>query len=202
MEDQGTWASRTRKRSEAGCGRPEDGGVWTAKTVKRPPQQPAQTQNPNLHSFACAGRSVTPLNGQGEHVCPHAQTASNATTTAATQGRGWGEASICALCYQKHTTTIWGEWVGLFLTMQKTLTHTFVGQKSAGGRSNLTILVQFELTTQNALKTGPFAESSVPVTRIAKTCRTLLFSVGTWSMGEYQTHTRCVSWGCSVAHFS
>ena len=41
MEEQGTWASRTRKRSEAG-GRPEDGGVGTSKTVKRPPQQPAQ----------------------------------------------------------------------------------------------------------------------------------------------------------------
>ena len=26
VEKQGTWASRTRKRSEAGCGRPEDGG--------------------------------------------------------------------------------------------------------------------------------------------------------------------------------
>ena len=38
----GTWASRTRKRSEAGCGRPEGGGAWAAKTVKRPPQQPAQ----------------------------------------------------------------------------------------------------------------------------------------------------------------
>ena len=42
MEERGTWASRTRKRGEAGCGRPEDRGVWTAKTVKRPPQQPAQ----------------------------------------------------------------------------------------------------------------------------------------------------------------
>ena len=39
---QGTWGSRTRKHREAGCGRPEDGGVWTATTVKRPPQQPAQ----------------------------------------------------------------------------------------------------------------------------------------------------------------
>ena len=36
VEEQGTWASGTRKRSEAGCGRPEDGGVGTAKTVKRP----------------------------------------------------------------------------------------------------------------------------------------------------------------------
>ena len=42
VEEQGTWASRTRKCSEAGCGWPEDGGVWTAKTVKQPPQQPAQ----------------------------------------------------------------------------------------------------------------------------------------------------------------
>ena len=42
VEEQGTWASHTRKHSEAGCGRPEDGGVWTAKTVKRPRQQPAQ----------------------------------------------------------------------------------------------------------------------------------------------------------------
>ena len=40
--EQGPWASRTRKRSKAGCGRPEDGGVGSTKTVKRPPQQPAQ----------------------------------------------------------------------------------------------------------------------------------------------------------------
>ena len=38
----GTWGTGTRKHREAGCGRPEDGGVWAAKTVKRPPQQPAQ----------------------------------------------------------------------------------------------------------------------------------------------------------------
>ena len=44
VEEQGTWASGTRKHSEAGCGRPEDGGVWTAKTVKQPLQQPAQPQ--------------------------------------------------------------------------------------------------------------------------------------------------------------
>ena len=30
------------EHSEAGYGRPVDGGVWTAKTVKRPRQQPAQ----------------------------------------------------------------------------------------------------------------------------------------------------------------
>ena len=40
MEEQGTWAPRTQKHSEAGYGRPVDGGVGTAKTVKRPLQQP------------------------------------------------------------------------------------------------------------------------------------------------------------------
>ena len=34
VEEQGTWASRTRKRSEAGCGQPEDGGVWTTDTLQ------------------------------------------------------------------------------------------------------------------------------------------------------------------------
>ena len=41
MEEQGTWASRTQKHSEAGYGRPVDRGTWTANTVKRPRQQPA-----------------------------------------------------------------------------------------------------------------------------------------------------------------
>ena len=36
VEEQGTWASRTQKHSEAGYGRPVDRGVWKAKTVKRP----------------------------------------------------------------------------------------------------------------------------------------------------------------------
>ena len=40
MEEQDTWAAQ--KHSEAGYGRPVDRGVWTAKTVKRPRQQPAQ----------------------------------------------------------------------------------------------------------------------------------------------------------------
>ena len=39
VDEQGTWASQ--KHSEAGYGRPVDRGVWTAKTVKRPRQQPA-----------------------------------------------------------------------------------------------------------------------------------------------------------------
>ena len=47
VEEQGTWASRTRKRGEAGGGRPLSGGVWAAKTVKRPPQQPAQPRYAN-----------------------------------------------------------------------------------------------------------------------------------------------------------
>ena len=46
MEEQGAWASRTRKRREAGYGQPVDTGVWTAKTVKRPRQQPAQPNTP------------------------------------------------------------------------------------------------------------------------------------------------------------
>ena len=45
VEEQGTWASQ--KHSEAGYGRPLDKGVWTAKTVKRPQQQPAHPQYAN-----------------------------------------------------------------------------------------------------------------------------------------------------------
>ena len=44
VEEQDTWASRTQKHSEAGYGRPVDRGAWTAKTVKRPWQQPAHPQ--------------------------------------------------------------------------------------------------------------------------------------------------------------
>ena len=46
-EEWGTWASRTRNCGEAGGGRPLSGGVWAAKTVKRPLQQPAQLRNAN-----------------------------------------------------------------------------------------------------------------------------------------------------------
>ena len=35
VEEQGTWASQEHRK--AGYGRPVDRGVWTAKTVKRPP---------------------------------------------------------------------------------------------------------------------------------------------------------------------
>ena len=55
-------ASCTRKRSKAGCGRPEDGGVGAAKTVKRPPQQPAQSQHANYWApLGLWGGQVTPL---------------------------------------------------------------------------------------------------------------------------------------------
>ena len=43
VEEQGTRASRTQKHSEAGYGRPVDGGAWAAEPVKRPRQQPAQS---------------------------------------------------------------------------------------------------------------------------------------------------------------
>ena len=45
VEKQGTWASRTQKRSEAGYGRPVDRGAWTTKTVTRHRQQPAHPQS-------------------------------------------------------------------------------------------------------------------------------------------------------------
>ena len=46
VDEQGTWASRTRKCSEAGCRRPQDGGVWTAKTVKRLGNNQRNPNNP------------------------------------------------------------------------------------------------------------------------------------------------------------
>ena len=57
VEEQGTWASRTRKHSEAGYGRPGDRGAWTAKTVKRPPQQPTQPPIRQLLGAADAQRA-------------------------------------------------------------------------------------------------------------------------------------------------
>ena len=37
-------------RGEAGGGRPEEGGAWAAKTVKQPPQQPAQPRHANYRA--------------------------------------------------------------------------------------------------------------------------------------------------------
>ena len=65
VEEQGTWAAQ--KHSEAGYGRPVDRGVWTAKTVKRPRQQPAHPQYANYwapltrkrHSHATSSTAPT-----------------------------------------------------------------------------------------------------------------------------------------------
>ena len=63
--EQGTWASRTRKRSEAGYGRPEAGGV---RTVKRPPQQPAQPQYANYWAPLTHKRHIPPHPAQPQHT--------------------------------------------------------------------------------------------------------------------------------------
>ena len=68
VEDQGTWASRTQTHSKAGCGRPEDGGVRTAKTVKRPPQQPAQPQYTNCWAPLMRKRHIPPHAAQPQHT--------------------------------------------------------------------------------------------------------------------------------------
>ena len=68
VEEQGTWASRTRKHSEAGYGRPVDRGVWTAKTVKRPPQQPAHPQYANYWAPLTRKRHIPPHPAQPRHT--------------------------------------------------------------------------------------------------------------------------------------
>ena len=60
MEEQGTWASRTQKHSEAGYGQPVDRGAWTAKTIKRPRQQPAQPQYANYWAPLTRKRHTMP----------------------------------------------------------------------------------------------------------------------------------------------
>ena len=66
--EQGTWGSRKWKHREAGCGRPEDGGVWTAKTVKRTPQQPAQPQYANYWAPLTRKRHILPHPAQPQHT--------------------------------------------------------------------------------------------------------------------------------------
>ena len=70
--EQGTWGSRTRKHREAGCGRPEDGAVWhtvwTAKTVKRPRQQPTQPQYANYWAPLTHKRHTMPHPAQPQHT--------------------------------------------------------------------------------------------------------------------------------------
>ena len=68
VEEQGTWASRTQKNSEAGYGRPVDRGVWTAKTVKRPQQQPAHPQYANYWAPLTRKRHIPPHSAQPPHT--------------------------------------------------------------------------------------------------------------------------------------
>ena len=62
----GTWASQ--KHSEAGYGRPVDRGVWTAKTVKRPRQQPAHPQYANYWVPLTRTRHTMPHSAQPQHT--------------------------------------------------------------------------------------------------------------------------------------
>ena len=66
--EQGTWGSRTRKHGEASCGRPINRGVWTAKTVKRPPQQPTQPQHANYSAPLTRKRHTMPHLAQPKHT--------------------------------------------------------------------------------------------------------------------------------------
>ena len=66
VEEQGTWAAQ--KHSEAGYGRPVDRGVWTAKTVKRPRQQPAHPQYANYWAPLTRKRHTVPHSAQSQHA--------------------------------------------------------------------------------------------------------------------------------------
>ena len=68
VEEQGTWASRTQKHSEAGYGRPVDRGTWTAKTVKRPRQQPAHPQYANYWAPLTRKWHTMPHSAQPQHT--------------------------------------------------------------------------------------------------------------------------------------
>ena len=64
--EEGTWAAQ--KHSEAGDGRPVDRGVWTAKTVKRPRQQPAHPQYANYWAPLTRKRHTMPHPAQPQHT--------------------------------------------------------------------------------------------------------------------------------------
>ena len=66
VEKQGTWASHTRKHSEAG--RPVDRVAWTAKTVKRPRQQPAHCQYTNYWAPLTRKQHTMPHPAQPQHT--------------------------------------------------------------------------------------------------------------------------------------
>ena len=68
VEEQGTWASRTQNHSEAGYGWPVDRGAWTAKTVKRPRQQPAHPQYANFWAPLTRKRHTMPHSAQPQHT--------------------------------------------------------------------------------------------------------------------------------------
>ena len=81
VEEQGTWASRTQNHSEAGYGRPVDRGAWTAKTVKRPRQQPAQ---PSIRQLLGAADAQTAHHATSSTAPTHQKLGSaNAETTPA-----------------------------------------------------------------------------------------------------------------------
>ena len=68
VEELGTWASCTQKHSEAGYRRPVDRGAWTAKTVKRPRQQPAHPQYANYWAPLTRKRHIPPHSAQPQHT--------------------------------------------------------------------------------------------------------------------------------------
>ena len=68
VEEQGTWASRTQKHSYAGYGRPVERGAWTAKTVKRPRQQPAHPEYANYWAPLTRKRHTMPHSAQPQHT--------------------------------------------------------------------------------------------------------------------------------------
>ena len=68
VEEQGAWASSTRKHSEAGYGRPVDRGAWTTKTVKPRWQQPAQPQYAIYWAPLMRKRHIMPHPAQPRHT--------------------------------------------------------------------------------------------------------------------------------------
>ena len=62
------WVRGGGEHSEAGYGRPVDRGVWTAKTVKRPRQQPAHPQYANYWAPLTRKRHTMPHPAQSQHT--------------------------------------------------------------------------------------------------------------------------------------
>ena len=56
------------KHSKAGYGRPVDRGAWSAKTVKRPRQQPAHLQYANYWAPLTRKRHTMPHSAQAQHT--------------------------------------------------------------------------------------------------------------------------------------